>query len=413
MADGCFVILCGVPASGKSTLTKELIRMEWEIAGKYAHFIYVSYDDFILDERSSKNLISLANWKGARKDILRGLEELVLSNGNSESVAEAEEKCLSKRKQLVSKSCLCGADHMQRTNDIFHVILIDDNMYYRSMRYEYYQLARKAALSFAEVYLHCPIKIALSRNASRADGVAEDTIVKMYSKIEKPDPEKFPWEKHSVTLDTSISQTADNCEMILDLLQNAARNVTPPLKILDEKEKAKDRAITEKNIIHQADQIIRKHISATLERMKENISRDALKQMALSLNQRRRKVMDKMKREPQTIIESLVCEQFKYSCAIDETGTFGKRNVFAPMTTTCLRQEKNNEEAVDKTFDCANGYGEPICNSNEPKRALHDDLDEIAPRSNLDNQLFLENFWDIVSIDEFACIVRQLFEQCA
>ena len=31
-----------------------------------------------------------------------------------------------------------------RCGNIFHVVVIDDNMFYRSMRYEYYQLARKS-----------------------------------------------------------------------------------------------------------------------------------------------------------------------------------------------------------------------------------------------------------------------------
>jgi tRNA uridine 5-carbamoylmethylation protein Kti12 len=62
------------------------------------------------------------------------------------------------------------------------------------------------SFSFAQIYLHCPLELALPRNAQRPASVNEDTIIKMFNHIEKPDPEKFSWEKFSVTIDTNSSQ---------------------------------------------------------------------------------------------------------------------------------------------------------------------------------------------------------------
>jgi tRNA uridine 5-carbamoylmethylation protein Kti12 len=51
-----------------------------------------------------------------------------------------------KRYNLKVYSFLCKHAYFLfcRCNDILHVVVIDDNMFYRSMRYEYYQLARKS-----------------------------------------------------------------------------------------------------------------------------------------------------------------------------------------------------------------------------------------------------------------------------
>jgi tRNA uridine 5-carbamoylmethylation protein Kti12 len=58
------------------------------------------------------------------------------------------------------------------------------------------------SFSFVQIYLHCPLEMALPRNAQRPASVNEDTIIKMFNHIEKPDPEKF-----SVTIDTNSSQS--------------------------------------------------------------------------------------------------------------------------------------------------------------------------------------------------------------
>lgn len=110
MADGCFLVLCGIPASGKSSLANELISMNWKIAEKCLHFIYVRYDDFIPERKPSMISSALANWKTKRRTILNGLEEFVISSDeDKQSMGIAGEKSFTpnQRNRPFSISCPC------------------------------------------------------------------------------------------------------------------------------------------------------------------------------------------------------------------------------------------------------------------------------------------------------------------
>lgn len=53
---------------------------------------------------------------------------------------------------------------------------------------------------FAEVFLQCPFEIAEKRNSLRSHPVASNTMRTMFSKMEPPEPDKFPWEQYSLTI---------------------------------------------------------------------------------------------------------------------------------------------------------------------------------------------------------------------
>jgi predicted kinase len=111
MADGCFLILCGIPASGKSTLAKDLIQKEWKIAGKYVHFVYINYDDFIPENLPESDPTHSARWKDRRRDILNSLEQLLL---HKESVGLEINNQASRQSTFVSSWCSCGINNSIR-----------------------------------------------------------------------------------------------------------------------------------------------------------------------------------------------------------------------------------------------------------------------------------------------------------
>lgn len=109
-------LLCGLPAAGKSTLSRALRRLlpprqGWDCA-------VLAYDELIPQEAPGP---AEPGWKRRRREVLRHLERLLRAPpacaepGPPEPGAAAGPLC----------------------------IVLDDNFYYRSMRYEVYQLARK------------------------------------------------------------------------------------------------------------------------------------------------------------------------------------------------------------------------------------------------------------------------------
>ena len=98
-ATTCFVLVCGLPGSGKSTFCQELMRrgQEQSLEGN-AQWLHFCYDDVERSLRSDQDTFNPQVWQEARARITKDVGSLL----------ESEE----------------GR----------RVILLDDNMYYRSMR---------------------------------------------------------------------------------------------------------------------------------------------------------------------------------------------------------------------------------------------------------------------------------------
>ena len=107
MVDGGFLILCGIPASGKSTLAKDLIKQDWEVSGKCVHFVYINYDDFIPDNLPLTDQANSAKWKDRRRNIINSLERLLLN----QTVGLASGNHASSENTFVSTWCSCGTDN--------------------------------------------------------------------------------------------------------------------------------------------------------------------------------------------------------------------------------------------------------------------------------------------------------------
>ncbi|KFZ48600.1 L-seryl-tRNA(Sec) kinase, partial [Podiceps cristatus] len=141
-------------------------------------------------------------------------------------------------------------------------LILDDNFYYQSMRYEVYQLARKYSLSFCQLFLECPLECCLQRNRLRSHPLPDQTIYLMARKIEMPDLKKNAWERNSLIL-KSVDCTSEDNEEIISLLATALEN---PVKQTEENtdQKEADRAICAASTVHRADQTCRRIISQAM-----------------------------------------------------------------------------------------------------------------------------------------------------
>lgn len=83
------------------------------------------------------------------------------------------------------------------------IVLIDDNMHYRSMRRAYYKVAREAQLAFCTICLPLPVVEAVARDARRSPPhhVGRATIEVMAEALQWPDPDRFPWEGTAIRLE--------------------------------------------------------------------------------------------------------------------------------------------------------------------------------------------------------------------
>jgi len=134
-------------------------------------------------------------------------------------------------------------------------IFVDDNLFYRSMRRTYFNLARKYHAGFVQMYVDCPLPVCLERNAGRRDPVPEPVLCAVASRFEEPDPVAHAWEKHTVR----ISSHPRLEEFPWDLVGKFSEEILPEQS--DPAEKELSKTINRTNMIHQFDLHLRKIVS--------------------------------------------------------------------------------------------------------------------------------------------------------
>ncbi|MEJ1273745.1 phosphoseryl-tRNA kinase [Cricetulus griseus] len=203
-------VLCGLPAAGKSTFARALalrLRQErdWAVG-------VLSYDDVLPpalpDGAGTQPRPS--QWKMFRQELLKHLECFLVA-----VIALEAQPCHLLAKTVVSRPLF---------------LVLDDNFYYQSMRYEVYQLARKYSLGFCQLFLDCPLETCLLRNGQRPQPLPNETIHLMERKIEKPNPEKNSWEHNSLMIQSTACPVEASLE-VTDLLLTALEN---PIKCVED-----------------------------------------------------------------------------------------------------------------------------------------------------------------------------------
>lgn len=227
------------------------------------------------------------------------------------------------------------------TSEIF--LVVDDNMFYRSMRLEMFEVARQCqaqgssllllfrflllllllcltllllvtfllsladGAGFVQVYLRCPLELALERNAARDPSarVGQETVERMAARLEEPSPEQNPWEACSVVLDVSRGETL-TLNGLLELAPRARETVRQLLEAENERvtlEKAREaeRMRSTEGVraswAHQVDIVIRKKISDLLSAAKVTGRPDVqgVAGLAQQLNERRKAILGGLK----------------------------------------------------------------------------------------------------------------------
>jgi O-phosphoseryl-tRNA(Sec) kinase len=172
-------------------------------------------------------------------------------------------------------------------------IVVDDNMYYRSMRYEYYQLARLYKLRFCQLFVQCSVSDALNHNLSRdwSTAVPENVITRMAERLQPPDRQNNMWERFSLTLPSEM-WTVTKITEISDFLNYVAEH--PVMMPEDDSDVCHDsRIICSTNMIHQVDIMLRKLIGDRIRQGRDTgLTRDELQIQSKALANARHHILE-------------------------------------------------------------------------------------------------------------------------
>ncbi|XP_074963585.1 L-seryl-tRNA(Sec) kinase isoform X1 [Phalacrocorax aristotelis] len=319
-------VLSGLPAAGKSTLARALRQRLPQCSGWACALL--SYDELIPPqafdprEAGAGPLPGPPRWKLSRRDVLQCLErflQALLGAGPLAAPATAGQPvwerflaCCRGQGLLASAEGRGGAGRAWSLAAISGplYLILDDNFYYQSMRYEVYQLARKYSLGFCQLFLESPLECCLQRNRLRSHPLPDQTICLMARKIEMPDLKKNTWEQNSLVLTSSDCTVEDN-EQIISLLATALENpVKQNEKNMEQKEA--DRAICAASGVHQADQTCRRIISQAMKDARDkNILPSEMKILAEELNKLKAELLEDLRQGNN--VKNPVCTQNQYS----------------------------------------------------------------------------------------------------
>ncbi|KAM6951506.1 L-seryl-tRNA(Sec) kinase [Aplochiton taeniatus] len=314
----CLCIFCGLPASGKSTLARAVraltVNEGWRAT-------VVSYDEIILDEAFRAKSVDdhglqqpPTEWKVHRQAILQCVEHILQ---NPQGLAPLTSSCHINSdawRFCVQALQLTGTVENSKTEQCPVLILLDDNFYYPSMRYEVYQLARKYSLGFCQVYLHCPVEACIERNLKRPQPLPTKVILDMAQRMDPPSVERNSWEKNSIALDSTSNLSQEDMQRLLELLSCAVNNPLSPVKD-DTQQKEADRLSCASSVVHQADQACRRLVSEAMKSARESkVPPECMRSLSAELTESKTRLLHHLRKQalqgfPNTQGEDLDLEQ--------------------------------------------------------------------------------------------------------
>ncbi len=239
----CLVLLCGIPAAGKtyvsSALKMSLLEPSYSLKAYFESLLgfcpvpcAVNYDDIE---------------KGMRMDKIDTQDDELLSW------------------HLARFAAYDQVDRILR-EDGHNMVIVDDNFYYRSMRYKYCQLARKHRIGIITIKVECDVSKALSRNAQRdSESRVKPEVIERMARLFEDSDENSTWEDPFIRInsDQVVDFETLEPESPWKSIVNAWLRPRQPSYIPEEhqKELQLQRARTLNDFIHQADLAMRQIIS--------------------------------------------------------------------------------------------------------------------------------------------------------
>jgi O-phosphoseryl-tRNA(Sec) kinase len=254
------ITLIGIPASGKSTLASIILKLSKEKSLNY-NTIIISFDELL---KIDFNTLSNGDYKQSREDLLSRVEDLIENLKTSSdwaNILDIDQKYF----------------HINDENSLTLVVL-DDNMYYRSMRQRIRQMCKKLDCHHFQIFLKCNIDDAISRNSKRVQVVSNQVITKMNNNLEEPVNDR------TIVIEIENLNLNDFHLILRD-------RISQPEEMLKDELKQPQ----EQSIIHEFDLISRKEVGTKIQQIKMLISGDNLGLISANLNEIRKIFMENIR----------------------------------------------------------------------------------------------------------------------
>ncbi|RUS72152.1 hypothetical protein EGW08_020094 [Elysia chlorotica] len=272
-------VSCGLPGSGKTTYWRKF----YEVLDLETALLIIEYDkiipqNWLLDQNmefaeNAEQSEEKKSWKSLRCQVLLVVQSLIqsLQISGKEGLKELS-KPDNVRPDIWENilSCIHSLNSRWLDRQSQLAIIIDDNMYFRSMRYDYFKLARKYGTGFCQVYFNSSLSEVISRNMERGEEhrVPEVVIVKMSEKLEPPNSANHAWERLSIVVNME-TRSDINHQSTIQLLKSSLSNPVQAQSYPDEEEVNKNRVQNSANLLHQGDLILRKCVAAWVSKNKK------------------------------------------------------------------------------------------------------------------------------------------------
>lgn len=183
----CLLLLCGLPGAGKTSLARAL---EEQAAQNCVEARLINFDEHGCQPSNTSRdagdaggladgSFDAAAWQQARRQAMEAVEAALRVDKTTGGIAcDAAQHQMEKEQQHAAPQSPAPC----------RLVIADDNMHLRGMRWQCYSLARTARAAAVLLYVRCSAAMALQRNASRppAQRVPAHVITRMAETLEEP-----------------------------------------------------------------------------------------------------------------------------------------------------------------------------------------------------------------------------------
>jgi selenocysteine-specific elongation factor len=301
------LILCGLPASGKTTISKNVASLLEDKHG--ISTMVISSDDF-----RSMFSFSSKGFKPERETSVKTLYERAIATGLENGF----------------------------------LVISDDLNYYKSMRSDLRHIAKRSGSDYDIVFVDTPVEYAVKWNQERGSPIPSSLIEEINEKFDPPKGD-YKWDTPLVVVDPSKQSHGEIADIIvsavLKRLENPIRS--KPKKVVEDEKSLRARGIereTRKSMMEVMNRYKNPDLGISLSKIRKEVVKKALADGSKPLD-----AVELFLREANTIVKNYTLAEGKGLIPV-HVGLFGHVDHGKTMLARQLT-EKPSTAALDKAPD--------------------------------------------------------------